>query len=242
MMKKVNIEILYETDSLVAVNKPAGLLTIPDRYDTQESSLLEELENIYDTRLWILHRLDKDTSGVVLFARNAETHHDLSALFMDRRVHKTYYAVVHQAPTWETRLIDLPLCIDADRRHRTKVDPQRGKPSQTRVTVEQLFRRHSLLKVEPLTGRTHQIRAHLTAIGHPIIGDALYGDEAEFYLSTIKRNFNLNRTGIERPIIARCALHSHSLHFDSTSNATISIEAPFVKDFRALVRQLSKLS
>lgn len=176
--------IISDTADIIAVNKPAGYLTIPGRTMSDPRPILinwirDQLKmgerNIHKNDLWILHRLDEGTSGVVLFAKNSETHKKLSKLFENDHVKKTYLAVTCGIP--KTDLIDAPI---RKLSHGNKnVVSDKGKPSQTRISIISKSEKYCLLKVEPLTGRTHQIRVHLKHINCPILGDQLYGDSKE---------------------------------------------------------------
>jgi len=167
------IEILFEDEDIVVANKPEGLAAIPEQYP-QEPSLFERLCAERGETLLIVHRIDKDTSGVIAFARNADAHRRLNLQFERRTVRKTYLALVHGvlADDWGT--IDKPL-----RRFgsgRVGVNPQRGKPSLTEYRVTRRLPAHTLVEAYPKTGRRHQIRVHFYSLGHPIVGDRLYGD------------------------------------------------------------------
>lgn len=164
-------EILYEDDGLLAVSKVSGDLVIPGR-GTDRPSLVERLSAKSGGKLFVVHRLDRGASGLVLFARDRESHRTLSALFEGRRVRKTYWAVVEGEVEQQDGLVDRP--IRAFGSGRMGVDG-RGKPSETRFRVLERFSRAALLEVNPLTGRRHQIRVHLFALGHPILGETVYG-------------------------------------------------------------------
>lgn len=164
-------EVLHADDALVVVAKPAGLATIRER-DPTRPCLHRALEELRGERLWIVHRIDKETSGLVLFARNAVAHRELSLRFEHREVHKVYRAVVHGDPGASGQ-IDDPLRSFGS--GRTGVDPARGRPATTRWRRLADCGDWTVLEVQPLTGRRHQIRAHLCAAGHPVVGDPLYG-------------------------------------------------------------------
>lgn len=165
---------IHIDEHLIVLDKPAGLLTVPGR--TEPDCLAARAE-----RLWpearVVHRLDQATSGLVLMARGAEMQRRLGAAFEARRVHKRYLAVVHGLVADDAGTIDFPLAADWPRRPRQQVDPVRGKPSLThwQVLERDSPSQRSLLALTPVTGRSHQLRVHLLAIGHPIIGDTLYG-------------------------------------------------------------------
>ncbi len=165
--------LIYDDDDLVIVNKPAGLLTIRDGYSASLPYLLRSLEVHYG-RLWVVHRLDKETSGIVVFARNSQSHRILNQQFENRQVKKIYHALVNGSPKWNEKTAALPLRVNGDRRHRTIVDPTRGKPARTELWVLKRWKEVSLIGAIPLTGYTHQIRAHLSAEGFPILADSLY--------------------------------------------------------------------
>lgn len=165
--------IVYEDADLLVVNKPSGLLTIPDGYDPTLDTLAALLQARFG-RVWIVHRLDKDTSGLVLFARNANAHKELNRQFREREVHKSYFALVTPAPKWEGQTVTLPLIINAGHSHLTKVDKSRGKSAETRFAVLQTKPNSALLDCQPKTGYRHQIRSHLYALGMGIFGDVLY--------------------------------------------------------------------
>ena len=173
------VRIHHQDDALLVVDKPAGLLTVPGRGPDRQDCLLSRVARQFGDAL-IVHRLDMATSGLVVMARGADMQRRLSHLFQSRQVGKRYEAWVHGLPRDDAGDIDLPLITDWPRRPRQMVCHERGKPSLTRWQVLARDERRGLTRVslEPVTGRSHQLRVHLLAQGHPVVGDPLYGDPA----------------------------------------------------------------
>ena len=179
MLGPVDAPILHADESLLVVDKPAGVLSVPGRGEAGRINLLSHLRLRWPDAQ-VVHRLDMATSGLMLFARGAAAQAALSAAFRERRVAKAYEAIVHGLLAPEHGEIDLPLAADWPNRPRQQVDRMRGRPSLTRWRVLQRdpAAQRTRLALEPVTGRSHQLRVHLQAIGHPIVGDALYGPVA----------------------------------------------------------------
>lgn len=233
------LEPLYLDEDLLAVNKPAGMLSLPHGYDPKVQYVIGLLEPEFG-QLWVVHRLDQDTSGVLLLARTAEAHRELNRQFEERQVEKVYHAIVPGNPDWNEERVNAPLLVDGDRKHRTIVEPRLGKPSATRFMVLERYGAYALVEARPETGRTHQIRVHLLKLGYPIAGDPLYGNGEGVYLSRVKPGYRSGR-GEEYSMIQRLALHARRIDFlhPSTGDRT-GIEAPYPKDFEAAVRQMRK--
>jgi tRNA pseudouridine32 synthase / 23S rRNA pseudouridine746 synthase len=181
------VQIIYLDDDILVVNKPAGLLTISDGYDPAQPYLKKYLEGKFGP-IWVVHRLDKLTSGLIVFARNAEAHRYLSLQFENRSVEKKYHCYVVGKPAWTTYLNDYPLKVNADKKHRTLVDLEKGKPSKTAFSVIQTYTYLSCLEAIPHSGYTHQIRSHLYSLGFPIVGDELYGFKETRYQNLLPEN------------------------------------------------------
>lgn len=230
--------IILETEEFIAINKPAGMLTIPDREGN--ISVKGYLQQAYGS-IYTVHRIDRDTSGLVIFARNEATHKQLSQLFEGRDIQKHYVGLVHSKPSPLSGTIDEPIAEHAGKRGVMVVN-KRGKPSVTDYTTLETFRSYSWMQFQIHTGRTHQIRIHMKHIGHPIVCDNIYGDGKPVYISSIKRNFKLSKSQEEeRPILSRLALHSWKLQF-ALNNKEYTIEADIPKDLKALLQQLHKWS
>jgi len=219
----VDLPILWEDAALVAVNKPAGLRAIPDGYDPTLPHLHGLLSAQYG-RLWVVHRLDKDTSGVMILARSAAAHRSLSLQFEQRETRKEYHALVCGAPDWEEREIDLPLRVNGDRKHRTVIDAAGGRAAFTFCRVLRRWGAFTLLAVYPRTGYTHQIRAHLAAVGLPIAADPLYAALAR---------------PAPPPPIQRTALHAFQIHFTHPIQAApMTLQAPYPADLEEAIGRL----
>ena len=225
--------LLWEDEHLLAVNKPAGLLTIPDGHDPTLPHLTGLLKERFE-RVWTIHRLDKDTSGVLIFARTPEAHHALDRQFAERETRKEYRALVLGVPEWLEALIDLPLRINGDRRHRTVVDHQRGKPAQTGVISLEQLGGFALLAAMPRTGYTHQIRAHLSSNGLPLLHDPLY--------QSLKPETEAQKAAqqlIPKLPMERLALHALRLTFTHpVTGESQTVEAPLAEDFAETVEML----
>jgi tRNA pseudouridine32 synthase/23S rRNA pseudouridine746 synthase len=172
----VPLQILYEDGHLLVVEKPAGLLAVPGRGEDKQDSLIQRLLISHPDAL-VVHRLDMDTSGLMVFARSKSVQRDLGHLFQQRRVDKAYEALVVGRVTTESGEIDLPLIRDWPRRPLQKVDFEKGKPALTRYKVIRYLAADDVtrIRLEPVTGRSHQLRVHMQQLGHPILGDRLYG-------------------------------------------------------------------
>jgi len=169
------IPVLFENDDIIAVDKPEKLASIPER-NRENVSLLKLLSETLERKLYTVHRLDKQVSGVILFAKTPEAHRQLNLLFEHRQVHKTYMALVHGEIAGQRGVIDKPLrCFGSGRMGE---DIERGKPCRTEFCVLERMPGYTLVQVHPVTGRKHQIRAHFFGIGHPVVGDTLYGDKS----------------------------------------------------------------
>ncbi len=236
-MKK-NIDIIFENEHFVAVNKPAGMLSIPDRTQS-EVSLKDILIEKYGS-IFTVHRLDKETSGIILFAKDEATHKYLSKAFEEKTVEKYYLGLVHGTPSQNSGSIDGPIMEHPIQKGLMTVN-RKGKPSLTEYEVQESFGKYSLVKFRIHTGRTHQIRVHAKNIGHPIACDPLYGDGTPIRLSSIKKKYNLSKKEEEeRPIVNRVALHSYELKFTDAAGNNFDLTAELPKDIRALIQQMKK--
>lgn len=237
-MKKNDPDIIFENDSFVAINKPAGLLSIPDREQTQ-TSLKDILIAKYGS-IFTVHRLDKETSGIILFAKNETAHKYYSRLFEERKTEKYYIGLVLGSPAAKKGTIDAPISEHSLQKGQMIVH-RNGKPSVTDYEVIEEHRSFSLLQFQLHTGRTHQIRVHCKNIGHPLACDELYGDGKPILLSSIKRKYKLSKHDEEeRPMLNRLALHAYRLKFTDLDGKDFDLIAKLPKDIRALLQQLKK--
>jgi 23S rRNA pseudouridine1911/1915/1917 synthase len=239
-LSKQLFKIVFENDEFVAIDKPSGLLTIPDR-EQKERNLKGLLIDKYRT-IFTVHRLDKDTSGLVLFAKTEEAHKYLSLLFEERKVEKYYLGIVTGNPEPKEGSIDAPITEHPVNKGMMTIH-RSGKPSLTTYEVLESTPWFSMVSFRLHTGRTHQIRVHSKNIGHPLASDPLYGDGKPVLLSSVKKKYKLSKhEEEERPIIRRLALHSYRLVFTDAHGKTHELEAEPPKEFRALMVQLRKLS
>lgn len=237
MEAKIKIPVIWSDEHLLVINKPAGLLTLPDGYDPSVPHLKSVLSPSWGP-LWIVHRLDRNTSGVIILARSADSHRLLNIQFQERQVNKVYHALVLGDPIWESKIVDLPLRVNAGRKHRTVVDLREGKQSLTQFKVLERYGNYCLMKAAPQTGRRHQIRAHINAEGFSIACDDLYASGSENDLSDIKTSFE-ERIGTDLPLMTRSALHARSIEFSHPITLEpMSFEAPYPQDFRVTLDKL----
>jgi len=242
-MAKRGFELIHADEDIVVVNKAPGTLTIPDRFDPFKLNLLGALRQAYD-EIFVVHRLDKETSGIVVFARNKEAHKRLNHQFQEREADKFYLALTVGVPHPEEDLIDKPIGPDPRGGGKMRIDYHGGKESQTAFEVVERYKEHALIRLQLFTGRTHQVRVHMASVGHPLAVDPLYGGSDGIYLSKVKgKKFNLKLGTVERPILQRVSLHAYQLAFSHpTSGERVDFMAPPPKDFRSTVRQFQKWS
>ena len=210
------MNITYQDERILVINKPSGLPVLPDGWEKDSPYLVKMLEEEFG-KIFVVHRLDKVTSGVMVFARDAESHRALNIQFENREVEKIYHAIVEGHPKWEEKTAKHPLRVNVGHKHRTAVDDRNGKPSETRFRLRELYQAAALVEATPKTGRTHQVRVHARALGHTLVGDILYG-------------------AAESKIIVRPALHALTLTFaHPVTQERLTFKAEYPPDFaRAL--------
>lgn len=237
---KHSLDIIYQDDDLIIVNKPPNLLTIPDRYAPEIPNVLHLLSRQLD-KVMVVHRLDKETSGILCLAKNEVAHKHLNAQFQDRTVDKIYYALVEGKLHQEEGIIDKPIAPSKSSPGKMIISSN-GKASVTHYKVVEYFKNFTLVEANIKTGRTHQIRIHFSSLGYPLAIDKFYGRRSEFLLSTIKgKRYNLGKEQVERPLMSRTALHAFRLSLDHPSqNKRMEWTAPPPKDFSAVTKQLRK--
>jgi 23S rRNA pseudouridine955/2504/2580 synthase/23S rRNA pseudouridine1911/1915/1917 synthase len=237
MIRIKNI-LISESEDFVVLNKPPGLLSIPDR-EGKEISLKVLLQQEYGS-IYTVHRLDRDTSGIILFAKNEATHKHLSKQFEERSTRKIYNGLVIGKVQILKGVIDEPIAEHFSQQGKM-MTTAKGKVSVTEYEVAEQFRSYAWMRFNILTGRTHQIRVHMKHIGHPIACDELYGDGKSLLLSSFKKKFKLSKSEEEeKPILNRLALHASELSFTDTNYNTLKFEAEPPKDLKALLQQLRK--
>ena len=230
--------LIFENDDFIVLNKPSGLLSIPDR-EGKDISLKKILQEEYG-QVFIVHRLDKGTSGIIVFAKNETSHKYLSLQFESRQVEKIYEGLVPGSLQNKKGSIDAPIAEHPVKKG-LMIIHRKGKDSLTDYEVLEDFGIYSWLQFQIHTGRTHQVRVHMKHAGHPIACDELYGDGKPILLSVIKRNYKLSKDmEEEKPILNRLALHACKLKFIGKDEKAYQFEAPLPKDLRATLQQLSK--
>ncbi len=233
--------IIFEDNDIIVLNKPAHYLTIPDRFVAERPNLTSFLKDRLD-EVFIVHRLDKETSGVILFAKNAEAHRNLSMQFEARTVDKIYLALVEGSVHKEEGEINQPIANNMRDKGRMII-AKRGKPSLTLFKVIERFKNYTLVEANIKTGRTHQVRVHFEIIGYPLAVDSLYGRKDAFLLSEVKmKKYRRGKDAFEeKPLMSRTTLHAAKVTFrHPTTNESMTFEAELPKDFRAVLNQLRK--
>ncbi|MCL4269738.1 MAG: RluA family pseudouridine synthase [Anaerolineales bacterium] len=213
------MQIVYSDPHILIVNKPADLSVLPEGWDKSAPYLVQMLEEQFK-KVWVVHRIDKVTSGMVVFALTAEAHRSLNIQFEKHEVEKTYHALINGVPKWDEKVTKFPLRVNVGHKHRTMVDNRNGLRSETRFKLLERYQTAVLVEASPLTGRTHQIRVHAYALGHPLLGDVLY-------------------SAPETDVIPRPALHAFSLAFTHPETGKrVAFQADYPNDFQAAVELL----
>jgi RluA family pseudouridine synthase len=237
-MKKSFYTVVFQDESIIAVNKSSGISVGGDRWDESAERLDRLIEqDLKIPKIFTVHRIDKETSGLVVFAKKSETHRELSMSFEQRDVKKLYTAIVHGRPSWKETICDLALVPNGNKKHMTIIDKYHGKKSLTRFICMASAGNYSILQAFPETGRIHQIRVHLAALGHPVVCDELYGKMSPVKLSSFKRAWR-GDPHEERPLLARLGLHAQELMLPNG----LELKAPLPKDMASLINQLEKYS
>jgi 23S rRNA pseudouridine1911/1915/1917 synthase len=235
------IEIIYQDDDILVVNKPSGISVTKDRSGKQDLIPALQLQKGLDREIRLIHRLDKDTSGVMVMAFNAETQSVYSSCFEKRLVKKTYLALVSGMLVHETGTIRASLSQSDKKPNLMRVNPRKGKPAITEYALLADFGMLSLAAVMPLTGRTHQIRAHMASISLPLAIDPLYGSSKPVMLSDFKAGYRVGHGREERPLITRLTLHAYQLELPEIGDRSPkSFIAPLDKKFSGTVKMLTK--
>ena len=227
--------IIHEDDNLIVINKPPFVSSL-DQREGDEINILR-LAKRYHEDAQVCHRLDKDTSGVLLIAKNPETYRAVSIEFERRRVRKVYHAIIEGTHTFEDLLVDLPILNQGNKN--VSIDRTNGKRAETFFKSLQYFNHYTLVECRPVTGRMHQIRIHLATQRASIVGDAMYKGRPVYLSQIKKRGFTMSKSQEEQPIMKRFALHSKSVAF-SIDGKDYAFEADYPKDFGTLLKQLEK--
>lgn len=231
--------IIFENDNYLIINKPPFISSLPERTGDKSQSILKMAKEHYDD-VQLCHRLDKETSGALVLAKNSEAYRNVALQFEHREIKKEYHAVVNGVHDFESISVFLPISPLKDKTA-VKIDRTNGKIAETIFFTEKVYHNHSLLRCFPITGRMHQIRVHLMCLNAPIVCDPTYKGEY-IYLSQIKRKFNLKMETDELPLIKRVALHARKISFQDLNEEVIEAKAPYPKDFEVLIKQLDKFS
>jgi 23S rRNA pseudouridine955/2504/2580 synthase len=226
--------LIQEDEHLLFINKPSGIASLEDRNNPGVSILAILRRQLPDAQL--CHRLDKETTGIMVVAKHNEAYREMAMMFENRKVNKVYHAVVAGQLMVEEKEINLPLAIGGN--GQARVDKREGKPAITKVNTLKTFQHYTLLQCEPVTGRLHQIRAHLAAVHFPIAGDIMYGGKIPL-LSELKRKFKTSKFENEQGMIKRVALHAFGISFQAFDRQ-YKVEAAYPKDFDVLVKILEK--
>jgi len=242
-MRKEAVEIIYRDDDIIVVNKPAGVSVTKDRSGQPQlvDFLTEQIGDETTAKLRLIHRLDKDTSGVMILAFNRAAQREFANYFFERKVKKTYLAIVKGAVIEIEGVIDVPIGRNRKNTELMRVDQRNGKESVTQWRLLADFGLLALLAVNPLTGRTHQIRVHLPSTGLPLAIDPLYGSKEPIMLSEFKKGYQLGRFQEEKPLIERLTLHAYQIEFtEPQRNRPNLFVARLDKKFAATIKMLTK--
>ena len=213
------MDILFVDEHILVVNKLADLSVLPEGWEKDAPYLVKLLEEKYG-KVWVVHRIDKITSGVIVFALTAEAHRSLNIQFEKHEVDKVYHALVNGLPKWDEKITKFPLRVNVGHKHRTMVDNRNGVRAETRFKLLERYQAAALVEASPMTGRTHQIRVHAYALGHPLLGDSLY-------------------SAPETNLLERPALHAYSLTLrHPETGKSLTFQADYPNDFMNAVRLL----
>lgn len=214
------METIYTDEHILVINKPANISVLPEGWDKDATYLVKILEEQFE-KIWVVHRIDKITSGIILFALNPEAHRSLNIQFEKHQVEKKYHAIINAVPKWTEKITKFPLRVNVGHKHRTMVDDRNGVKAETKFRLLKQYQSSALVEAMPMTGRTHQIRVHAYALGHPLVGDVLY-------------------SAPESNIINRPALHAYSLMFTHpVTGNKVSFQADYPDDFQTALDKLS---
>lgn len=238
LLQSRGVGIVEEDDALMVLDKPSNFLVLPDRYNQSLPNLStiirEELGEIF-----VVHRIDRETSGLIVFAKTVEAHASLNRQFEGREVEKIYHAIVLGMPSQNEGTINAPLSESARQKGIMRVDEKGGKEAVTEYKILEEFKGYAFVEARPKTGRTHQIRVHLQSIGTPILGDQKYGGGEGFYLSQVKSGYK----GVEeeKPLLHRTGLHAAGLSFSHpASGERLQFSLPLPKDMKSVLKYLRK--